>query len=341
MKNSVNLKSKKNIVTTLTKLPFEPLVTGAYLSPETFMKGLAALLTLGITRRSNRFLNALACNNWYLFPQAEWNWSEEIAVVTGGCSGIGKALALSLSAKDIRVAALDIQDAPEEFAHDSRITFFRCDVSSAAAIADTAAAIQRKLGNPSILINNAGISGGHTIFKTSPEYLDAIFKVNVLSHWHTVRALAPHMIGANKGHIVTLASVSSFITNSANADYTATKCASLAFHEGLTQELKVWYKCPGVVTSVVHPSFVRTPMIEGDVLRSGQGEATLEGMLRPEEVAERILQQILSGRGAQIIIPEAVSPVSWVKGLPNWAQEGLRDLFGGMTAKYSGSVIEK
>ena len=64
-------------------------------------------------------------------------------------------------------------------------------------------------------------------------------------------------------------------------------------------------------------------------------------MLTPEEVAQAILEQILARRGAQIILPASAASISWLKGLPNWIQEGVRELFGRMSAKYGGSVIAR
>lgn len=147
------------------------------------------------------------------------------------------------------------------------------------------------------------------------------------------------MVRRNKGHIVTVASVNSFLTNSANADYVVTKTGALTFHEGLTSELKIWYKAPGVKTTIAHPSWVRTPLIEESILKSGQDPTILESILRPEEVAEVIVRHILSRRGAQLFIPSAAAPISWLKGLPNWAQELVRDAFDRSSSVTSGSMV--
>ncbi|EUC49325.1 hypothetical protein COCMIDRAFT_1974 [Bipolaris oryzae ATCC 44560] len=300
---------------------------------------LGFLTAVGVVRRINAALNSWATNNWQIHAGHGWNWSSEIAVVTGGCSGIGKAVAEALTSHGIRVAVLDIQDAPEEFASNHLLNYFRCDISSPTAIAETGDKIRKDLGHPSILVNNAGITGSHTILKTPSEFLNRIFDVNILSHWRLVQQFVPDMVAKNKGHIMTVASVNSFLTNSANADYVATKTAALSFHEGLTSELSIWYHASGVKTSIVHPSWVRTPLIEESILKSGQDPKILESMLRPDEVAEVIVQQIISRRGAQLFIPSAAAPISWLKGFPNWAQELVRDAFGKTSAVTGGSMI--
>lgn len=300
---------------------------------------LGVLAVVGVVRKTNTALNAWATNNWQIQAGRGWNWPSEVAVVTGGCSGIGKAVAEALTAHGIRVAVLDIQEVLEDVKSNDLLTYFRCDISSPAAIAETADRIRHDIGFPSILVNNAGITGSHTILKTPSEFLGRIFDTNILSHWRLVQQFVPDMIKKNKGHVVTVASVNSFLTNSANADYVATKTAALAFHEGLTSELKIWYQASGVKTTIAHPSWVRTPLIEKTILQSGQDPKILEKMLKPEDVSDVIVRQILSRRGAQLFIPNFAAPISWLKGLPNWAQEIVRDAFGKTSAVTSGSLV--
>lgn len=115
---------------------------------------------------------------------------------------------------------------------DAHIKFYACDITSPSAVSSAAAEITRTLGTPSILINNAGLLSAHTILDTPHAYLRKLFDVNVLSHWVTVQAFLPGMIAANKGHIVTVASGASYVGVAGMADYTASKAAVLAFHEG-------------------------------------------------------------------------------------------------------------
>ncbi|KAK8121765.1 hypothetical protein PG984_010435 [Apiospora sp. TS-2023a] len=347
----------------LAKLAFEPIVAGPALglllyTPEQTWKDaveaasltqiidlriltgvLGFLATVGVIRKTNTALNAWATNNWQICAGQGWNWPSEVAVVTGGCSGIGKAIAEALTSHGIRVAVLDVQDAPETFKANNLLTYYRCDISDPNAIAETADQIRTELGHPSILVNNAGITGSHTILKTPDAFLRRIFDVNLLSHWRLVQQFVPDMVTKNKGHIVTVASVNSYLTNSANADYVATKTGALSFHEGLTSELKIWYRASGVKTTIAHPSWVRTPLIEESIRKSGQDPKILDSMLRPEEVAEVIVRQVVRRRGAQLFIPGAVAPISWLKGWPNWAQELVRDWFGKTSAVSGGSMV--
>jgi short-subunit dehydrogenase len=75
-----------------------------------------------------------------------------------------------------------------------------------------------------------------------------LFDVNVLAHFILVKEFLPAMIERNHGHIVTVASMASFVTMTQNVSYSSSKAAALAFHEGLAQELKHKYNAPGVRT---------------------------------------------------------------------------------------------
>ncbi|KAI1112117.1 NAD(P)-binding protein [Nemania sp. NC0429] len=286
---------------------------------------LRVVFTLGILRILNRALNTIAANSWRLSIGKGWDWPNETAVVTGGSSGIGKLVVERLAALQLHVAVLDIQDMPKSMEDNSHIHFFKCDVTSSKSVAEAADAVRREIGHPSILINNAGITSPMTILNMSESYLRKIFGVNTISHWFTVQQFLPHMIQMNKGHVVTVASIASFVALPTAADYSASKAAALAFHESLTCELKHCYKAPNVLTTVVHPNFVRTPLIEE---YTGHLEQAGVRMLTSEQVAEPIVAQLMSRRGGQLIIPNSMSHISGIRAWPTWLQELLRDALG-------------
>ncbi|KAH3955554.1 hypothetical protein HBI81_016670 [Parastagonospora nodorum] len=290
---------------------------------EQIVKALKWCLAFGVTGAVNRKLNQVALNGGRWGSEtAKWDWSKEVAVVTGGCSGIGALVVKGLVGRGVKVAVLDVNDLPANMQGYAHIKFFRCDVTDPDAVYATAGEIKISLGAPSILINNAGILGTHTILATPDAFLKKIFEINVLSNWYTTKAFLPSMIAANKGHIVTIASAASFIGVAGLADYTATKAAILSFHEGLAQEIKHHYKAPNVLTTSVHPNWVRTPLL-GPVeeeLKSRGSE-----ILEPQYVADRVVQSVLSCRGGQVVLPEAAGKVAMLRGLPNWMQEKIRD----------------
>ncbi|GAM89850.1 hypothetical protein ANO11243_078890 [Dothideomycetidae sp. 11243] len=261
----------------IRRLPYTPIVLGAALyllneGPDSLrvpvLDRLRESLTAFITTAAydavwytNSFLNNSALNNFLSADTSNWNWSQEIAVVTGGCSGLGKGFTERLVARGVRVAVLDVSPAPADFKSNPRITVFTCDVTNPDDVKAVANQVRETVGHPSILVNNAGIAQSHSILNTPPKWLQSIMGVNLMAHWYTAQEFVPHMVAQKKGHIVTLASMASFVASPGMVDYAATKAAVQAFHEGLRAELRSFHQCPEIHMTIVHPIWVATPMV--------------------------------------------------------------------------------
>ena len=124
--------------------------------------------------------------------------------------------------------------------------YIKCDVTNSDAVDAAADEIREKLGAPSILINNAGIGSDYPIFELPPQRVKKLVEVNLTSHWYvislyydnsmlidrfTCRAFGPDMVKRNKGHIVEIASMSSFLGVGVFSDYSACKLALVSFTE--------------------------------------------------------------------------------------------------------------
>lgn len=189
----------------------------SYSSYRPVERGLLALkwlFGLGLAGSVHNFLSELGQNNFRLRSEKHrYDWPNEIAVVTGAASGFGRLISEGLAAKGIRVMALDLHASlPADMPSNEKISYYKCDITSAEAVNAVADAIRSDHGNPSILVNNAGIAFDSTIMTTSPEHLRRIFDVNALSHWFTVQAFLPAMVKQRKGHVVTMASMASFLS---------------------------------------------------------------------------------------------------------------------------------
>ncbi|KHN97099.1 short-chain dehydrogenase/reductase 2 [Metarhizium album ARSEF 1941] len=292
-------------------------------------KVLQALLGLGLLKSINRGLSSMAANGWRATAAPGWDWPSEVAVVTGGCSGIGHCIVRRLAARRVRVAVLDVQDLPADLAADPLVRLYTCDITAPDAVAAAAAAIRNDLGHPSILVNNAGITRPLAILDMPHDFLRRIFGVNCLSHWTLAQQFLPHMVAANKGHVMTVASMASFIPLPKGADYAATKAAALSFHESLAVELRHVHGADRVLASIAHPNFVRTPLVRdfGHHLERGGIR-----MLAPDDVAALVADQIFSRRAAQLIIPEHQAVLSGVRAWPTWLKVLLLDQLAANTA---------
>ncbi|XP_071442677.1 short-chain dehydrogenase/reductase family 16C member 6-like isoform X2 [Hetaerina americana] len=224
----------------------------------------------------------------------------EVALITGGGSGIGRLLAVSLAAKGATVVVLDInQTGAEETSSiikssGGRSFSYKCDISNREDIYRTAKKVKEEVGTVRILINNAGIVSGKNLLDTPDVMVQKTFDVNVLAHFWTAKAFLPDMVNDNHGHIVTIASLAGLVGVNQLADYCASKFAVVGFDEALRLELEV-SGINGVHTTVVCPYYINTGMFEGVKSR-------LFPILEPAYVVDKIVAAILTN-DKYLIIP--------------------------------------
>lgn len=193
-----------------------------------------------------------------------------VALVTGASRGIGLATARALAAAGVgaRVAMLArsgelLSKLASETEGDA--TAFPCDIADASAVERTLAAVRNALGDPEILVNNAGIFEPRPIQDISPDDFARTVQVNLVAAFTLVHALLPAMRAAGAGHIVTIGSVADRTAFSGNSAYAASKYGLRALHEVMRAELRG----SGVRTTLVSPGPTDTPI--WDEVESGSG----------------------------------------------------------------------
>ncbi|KAL2127111.1 hypothetical protein VTI74DRAFT_11311 [Chaetomium olivicolor] len=286
----------------------------AILHPKAYRR-LKALLVFGFLRLLNAYISRRVLNNWV---DDNYDWSREIVVVTGGSGGIGGHVVQLLAERGIKVVVLDIQ--PLTYPAGPNVHFFKCDITSPKTLSVVAREIRLAVGEPTILINNAGVVQGRTILDASERDVRFTFDVNTFAHYWTVKEFLPHMIRANHGMVVTVASVASWVTVPNMVDYAASKAAALSFHQGLTAELATRYNAPRVRTVVVNQGYTTTPLFTG----YHNASPFLMPALHPATVAEAIVRQVLKGESNQLILPEFANTLPVLAGMPHWYQNRLR-----------------
>ncbi|ODQ64103.1 NAD(P)-binding protein [Nadsonia fulvescens var. elongata DSM 6958] len=247
----------------------------------------------------------------------------DVAVVTGGCSGLGKYISAILAVNsDIKVAVLDIDEPKLTIPN---VTYFLCDISDFTSVEESLNKVKTSIGMPTILINNAGITHSEFIEDLPESKIRRIFDVNVLSHFWTTRALLPGMKELNRGYIVTIASVLGYIAPARLTAYAATKAANIAFHESVTYELETYKKGTttlGIKTLLVTPGQIDTPMFENVSTPS----EFFAPMVRPEELAHKIVQAIIEGKTGAIRAPFYTNFIPLMAVLPKTLVSFLRRL---------------
>lgn len=215
--------------------------------------------------------------------------------------------------------------------------YYKCDLTDTAQIKSVAARIREDLGDPTILVNNAGVARGRSILETTERDLQFTFDVNTFAHFHTTRAFLPAMIRRDHGMIVTVASYAAWLTVPNMVDYGASKAAAASFHEGLSAELRTRYNAPRVRTVLVNQGYTRTALFEG----YDNDSPFLVPTLEPESVADAVVRQILTGRSGQVIIPAFGATLQSLRAMPNWHSYNLRAKAQNLMANFTGRQVIK
>ena len=217
-------------------------------------------------------------------------------VVTGGASGIGRALARRFRAEGARgIALADLQEeAVKDAAGEIDALAVPCNVADEADIARLVAAAEEAFGPIDVFVSNAGIVRMGGVDAPDAEWRQN-WDIHVMAHVYAARAVAPKMAARGCGYLVNTASAAGLLSHVDSATYSVTKHAAVAFAEWLS----IAYGDRGVRVSVLCPQAVRTAMLTG----RDEGIASLDGVLEPEEVAESVIEAM--EREVFLILPHA------------------------------------
>ena len=227
-----------------------------------------------------------------------FNLNGKVAVVTGGGSGIGRAISTLFGAQGAHVVVLDL-DGQAATAAAAAITAAGgkadaapCDVSDAAGVKATFDVIVGRTRRLDILINNAGVAHVGNIERTSEDDFDRLYRVNVKGVYLCTQSAVPVMVRQGGGVILNMASIVSFIGVADRFAYSMTKGAVFT----MTKSVALDYVKQNVRCNCICPARIHTPFVDGFVTKNypGREEAVLQElsdyqpmgrMGTPEEVA--------------------------------------------------------
>jgi NAD(P)-dependent dehydrogenase (short-subunit alcohol dehydrogenase family) len=223
---------------------------------------------------------------------------DKVAVVTGGASGIGLAMARQFAEEGMKVVLADVEEQAlakalaelEEAGADALAV--HTDVSNAADMARLRDDTLAKYGKVHVLCNNAGVGGGGLLWETALEDWKWVMGVNLWGVIHGIRTFVPVMLEqGEEGHVVNTASVAGLISPPGIGIYNATKHAVVAISETLHVELML--RGAKVKASVLCPAWVRTNIADAERNRPAalQGDRTLS---TEEQMMDQVMRQVVA-----------------------------------------------
>jgi NAD(P)-dependent dehydrogenase (short-subunit alcohol dehydrogenase family) len=237
--------------------------------------------------------------------------ADKVAVVTGGASGIGRALAWRFSEEGARVVVADIDaDGAETVAKDigRNALAVPCDVAVERQVIDLVERAEEAFGPVDLFCANAGVAVG-TDLTTPEDVWDLALAVNLRAHLHAAKTLVPRWLERGEGYFLSTASSAGLLTQIGSAPYAVTKHAAVAFAEWLS----VTYGDRGVRVSCLCPMGVKTAMTAvpddapADQRLATHVVAAVGAMLEPEEVADFVVEGLRAERFLILPHPEVLT----------------------------------
>jgi len=227
------------------------------------------------------------------------NVVDRIVVVTGGGSGIGRALCRRFADEGARtVIVVDQHTSARDVASGVAGEAVIADVGIEGDVTQLVQGVIDRHGRIDLFCSNAGIGGGEAGLETDGARWQDFWQVNVMAHVYAARAVLPSMLAAGGGYLLQTASAAGLLTQIGSAPYAVTKHAAVAFAEWLA----ITYGDRGIKVSCLCPQGVRTPMLEeaSAVARNLLGESAIE----PEVVADAVIEGLAAERFLILPHPE-------------------------------------
>ena len=297
------------------------------------------------------------------------DFSDKLAVITGGANGMGRELARQLAAEGCDVAICDLSEEDmattaaqiREEAVDIRITTHVADVGSEEAILRFRDEVveQHDTDHVELVFNNAGISGGGSLFDSTREAWDRCFDIVWGGVYWGTRAFLPLLAAADEGHLVNTSSVNGFWASLGperpHTAYSAAKFAVKGFTEALIADMRM--HAPHVGVSVVMPGHIGTKIVESSLRHGVVGDLAAEekalvelaaadfennALTSASDAATIILDGVRANQWRILVGPDAVALDQVVRARPEdvYGPEGMEAVMAAFQAT-GDSVLDK
>jgi 3-oxoacyl-[acyl-carrier protein] reductase len=223
------------------------------------------------------------------------DFSNKVAIVTGGSRGIGKAIAKKLASFKANIVinytsseteALKVKEEIESLGVECMTV--KCDVSKSEDVNNMVSEVMDRFGKVDILINNAGITKDALIMKMKEEDFDKVIDVNLKGVFNCTKAVTKPMMKQRNGKIVNMASVVGVMGNPGQANYCASKAGVIGFTKATAKELA----SRNININAVAPGFIETAMtdvLKDDVKESMLSAIPMKKFGTPEDIANLVI----------------------------------------------------
>ncbi len=241
---------------------------------------------------------------------------DKVIVITGGASGIGRAMAhrfTSEGAKQVVIADLNAEGLGA-VADEIGARAIPTNVANEDEVINLIRTAETDYGQIDLVCSNAGIGVGGGP-ETANEDWERIWQINVMAHIYASRAALPAMIARGDGYLLNTASAAGLLTQVGSAPYAVTKHAAVSYAEWLS----VTYGDRGIKVSVLCPQAVRTAMTAANP----DGVASIDGMMEPEVLCDAVVETLRTEQFLCLPHPEVLTYIQrkagdydrWIKGM--------------------------
>jgi 3-oxoacyl-[acyl-carrier protein] reductase len=233
----------------------------------------------------------------------------QVAIITGGARGIGRAISQSLAEAGAHLVISDVnlgeaqQTAKELAVGDVKCLAVEVNVTDGKAVAEMADRVVKEFGRIDILINNAGITRDGLLLRMKEEDWDLVLNVNLKGTFHCTKSVLPVMTKNRRGRIVSIASVVGVMGNAGQSNYAASKAAIIGFTKSVARE----YASRGITANAVAPGFIDTAMTQNlpaDVREGLMKQIPLARLGTPQDIAHAV--RFLVSEGAAYITGQVI-----------------------------------
>lgn len=225
--------------------------------------------------------------------------SEQVALITGGSRGIGKACAKELAKAGFDIAVIYAgneaaanETVSELKAMNVEAEAYKCDVSDAESVNECVAKVMEKFGRIDVLVNNAGITRDNLMLRMNHDDWNAVINTNLTGAFNMTKPIVKIMMKQRSGSIVNMSSIVGVMGNAGQANYSAAKSGLIGFTKSLAKELG----SRNIRVNAIAPGFIKTDMTKGLDIDSFAEHIPLKRLGEAEDIAVTVKFLAVDGK---------------------------------------------